>query len=86
MDVDPRVRRSRKCLVSFLLQLRDDLGSDQPGSELQRATPWVWLWRERCQHHAPLARAVALILWGPDASTDMWGRSRRAALDLAHHP
>jgi uncharacterized membrane protein YeaQ/YmgE (transglycosylase-associated protein family) len=24
--------------------------------ELQRTTPCVWLWCERCQHHAPLAR------------------------------
>jgi hypothetical protein len=38
--------------------------------ELQRATPWVWLWCERCQHHGPLACAVAVILWGPDASSD----------------
>src|SRR6516165_11167000 len=38
--------------------------------ELQRATPWVWLWCERCQHHAPLASAVAVILWGPKASSD----------------
>jgi len=26
----------------------------------------VW----RCQHHAPLACAVPVILWGPDASSD----------------
>jgi hypothetical protein len=38
--------------------------------ELQRTTPWVWLWCERCQHHAPLACAVAVILWGPEASSD----------------
>jgi hypothetical protein len=38
--------------------------------ELQRTTPWVWLWCERCQHHAPLACAVPVILWGPDASSD----------------
>jgi hypothetical protein len=25
---------------------------------------------ERCQHHAPLACAVPVILWGPDASSD----------------
>ena len=30
----------------------------------------VWLWCERCQHHAPLACAVAVILWGADASSD----------------
>jgi hypothetical protein len=28
------------------------------------------LWCERRQHHAPLACAVAIILWGPDASSD----------------
>src|SRR6516225_9620765 len=38
--------------------------------ELQRATPWVWLWCERCQHHAPLACAVAVIRWGADMSSD----------------
>src|SRR5262249_5328718 len=38
--------------------------------ELQQATPWVWLYCERCQHNAPLACAVAVILWGPDASSD----------------
>ena len=38
--------------------------------ELQRTTPWVWLWCERCQHHAPLACAIAVILWGPDAPSD----------------
>jgi hypothetical protein len=38
--------------------------------DLQRTTPWVWLWCERCQHHAPLACAVAVIRWGPDVSSD----------------
>src|SRR5690348_18251292 len=38
--------------------------------ELQQATPWVWLWCERCQHHAPLACAVAVIRWEPNASSD----------------
>jgi hypothetical protein len=38
--------------------------------DLQRTTPWVWLWRERCQHHAPLACAVAVIRWGADVSSD----------------
>ncbi len=38
--------------------------------ELQRTTPWIWLWCECCQHHAPLACAVAVILWGPEASSD----------------
>jgi len=37
--------------------------------ELQRTTPWVWLWCERCQHHAPLACAVAVIRWGPEPAS-----------------
>jgi hypothetical protein len=47
-----------------------DLGPAPTLGELHRSTPWVWLWCERCQHHAPLACAVAVILWGPDASSD----------------
>jgi len=46
------------------------LGPRPTLGELQRATPWVWLWCERCQHHAPLACAVAVIRRGPDASSD----------------
>jgi hypothetical protein len=38
--------------------------------ELQLSTPWVWLWCERGQHHAPLACAVAVIRWGPNVSSD----------------
>jgi hypothetical protein len=32
--------------------------------DLQRSTPWVWLWCERCHHHAPFACAPAVIRWG----------------------
>ena len=39
--------------------------------DLHRATPWLWLHCERCQHHAPLACAVAVIRWGRDASSDV---------------
>ena len=34
--------------------------------DLQRATPWVWVWCENCQHSAPLACAVAVIRWGTE--------------------
>jgi hypothetical protein len=47
-----------------------EVGSRPTLGELQRTTPWVWLWCERCQHHAPLACAIPVILWGPDASSD----------------
>jgi hypothetical protein len=36
------------------------LGPRPTLGELQRATPWVWLWCERCQHHAPLASSDKL--------------------------
>jgi hypothetical protein len=47
-----------------------EIGPRPTLGELQQATPSVWLWCERCQHHAPLASAVAVILWGPKASSD----------------
>jgi hypothetical protein len=54
----------------------------QPGprptlGDLQRATPWVWVWCEKCQHHAPLACAVAVIRWGPNTSSDKLRRCAR---------
>jgi len=39
--------------------------------DLHRATPWLWLCCERCQHHSPLACAVAVIRWGAMASSDV---------------
>lgn len=47
--------------------------------ELQRTTPWVWLHCERCQYHAPLACAVAVIRWGADASSDRLDNAPGAA-------
>jgi hypothetical protein len=54
---------------------RSRVGRMQPDpiptlGDLQRTTPWVWLWCERCQHHAPLACAVAVIRWGANVSSD----------------
>jgi hypothetical protein len=31
---------------------------------LHRATPWVWVYCEKCLHYAPLACAVPVIRWG----------------------
>jgi hypothetical protein len=45
--------------------------------DLHRATPWLWLNCERCQHHAPLACAVAVIRWGPNTSSDKLRQSAR---------
>jgi hypothetical protein len=38
--------------------------------DLHRATPWVWVYCERCPHSSPLACAVAVIRWGPETSSD----------------
>ena len=45
--------------------------------DLHRATPWLWLNCEQCQHHAPLACAVAVIRWGRDASSDVLRQQAR---------
>jgi hypothetical protein len=39
--------------------------------DLDRATPWLWLHCEKCQHYAPLACAVPVVRWGADASSDV---------------
>jgi len=38
--------------------------------DLHRATPWLWLYCEKCSHSSPLACAVAVIRWGQRPS---WG-------------
>ena len=52
-------------------------------SELQRSSPWVWLWCERCQHHTPFACAVAVNRWGPDAPSDALGLALAAPVAAA---
>jgi hypothetical protein len=37
---------------------------------IHRATPWVWLYCEKCQHYAALACAVPVIRWGPQTLSD----------------
>jgi len=41
------------CTRQKLVPLGHGAGPIPTLGELQRATPWVWLWCERCQHHAP---------------------------------
>ena len=38
--------------------------------DLQRATPWVWVYCAKCPHHSPMACAVAVIRWGAETSSD----------------
>jgi hypothetical protein len=65
-----RVKRRHGTLKSVARSTMRELGPRPTLGELQRATPWVWLWCECCQHHAPLACAVPVIRWGPDAPSD----------------
>jgi hypothetical protein len=45
--------------------------------DLHRATPWLWLYCEKCSHSSPLACAVAVIRWGAETSSDKLRRSAR---------
>ena len=38
--------------------------------ELRKSSSWVWVWCERCQHHAPMAYVPLMIRWGADVSSD----------------
>lgn len=69
-------RFSGKDLDRWIASRRRYKSKSQPGpratlGDLQRSTPWVWLWCERCQHHSPLACAVGVIRWGTAASSDL---------------
>ncbi len=45
--------------------------------DLHRATPWVWVYCEKCQHYSPLALAAPVIRWGADMSSDTLRRCAR---------
>ena len=45
--------------------------------DLHRATPWLWLYCEKCRHSAPIACAVPVIRWGPNTSSDKLRRCAR---------
>jgi hypothetical protein len=38
--------------------------------DLHRATPWVWLYCEKCSHSSPFALAAPMIRWGAASSSD----------------
>jgi hypothetical protein len=46
--------------------------------DLHRATPWVWVYCEKCPHQAPLACAVSVIRCGADTSSDNYASARAA--------
>jgi hypothetical protein len=45
--------------------------------DLHRATPWLWLYSEKCSHSSPLACAVVVIRWGAETSSHKLRRSAR---------
>jgi len=57
--------------------MRHDNGPRPTLGDLQRTTPWVWVYCEKCPHHSPMACAVAVIRWGADMSSDKLRRSAR---------
>jgi hypothetical protein len=67
-----RPRRSRQNVAMWR-----NTGRRPTLGDLQRATPWIWVSCERCQHYAPLACAVAVIRWGPNTSSDKLRRCAR---------
>ena len=39
-------------------------------AQMHKSHPWLWVWCDRCHHHAPMAVTPLIIRWGPDASSD----------------
>lgn len=48
-------------------------------AQIQRSTPWVWMncTDYQCGHHVAITLAWAVILFGPDASSDLLRRNGR---------
>jgi hypothetical protein len=71
LDADRVIMGVLKCWPTAGREPSD--GSQNRGQLLATCsapTPWVWVWCEKCQHHAPLACAVAVIRWGANTSSD----------------
>jgi hypothetical protein len=58
-------------------------GPRQTLGDLHRATPWLWLHCEKCQHKAPIACAVPVIRWGAERRPTCCG-SAPVALPAGH--
>jgi hypothetical protein len=39
-------------------------------AQLREGHSWLWVWCERCHHHAPMALVPLIIRWGPNTSSD----------------
>jgi hypothetical protein len=57
--------------------MRRGTGARTTLGDLQRATPWVWVYCNGCPHYSPLACAVPVIRWGADTSSDKLRRCAR---------
>jgi len=49
-------------------------------AELREHSAWVWLWCERCQHHAPVAFVPLMIRWGANASSNKLRQCARCSV------
>jgi hypothetical protein len=58
--------------------MRRDTNSAVPTlGELRKSSSWVWVYCEKCLHHAPVAFVPLMIRWGGDASSDKLRRCAR---------
>jgi len=55
-------------------------GSVPTLADLQKSTAWIWVWCERCQHHAPIKFAPLIERWGANASSDKLRRCARCTV------
>jgi hypothetical protein len=46
-------------------------------AELHKSSSWVWVYCEKCLHHAPVAFFPLMIRWGAEASRDKLRRCAR---------
>jgi hypothetical protein len=58
---------------------REPTGRVPTLGQMRQHTSWVWLncAARGCEHHVPFALAPAIVLWGPQASSDTLRRAAR---------
>jgi hypothetical protein len=59
--------------------MKRDFGPRPTLGELQRTTPWVWVYCEKCPHYLAMACAVSVIRWGPNTSSDKLRRCAKCS-------
>ena len=59
---------------------RDTISVVPTLAELREHSAWVWVYCDKCLHHAPVAFVPLMIRWGSDASSDKLRRCARCAV------